>query len=135
MPRNLYSLFTGKTVLVVDDSDMNNSVIKAIFGRYGMNVLVATDGADAVQQFSQSEPFAICAVLMDISMPVMNGCEAAQKIRALGRADSATVPIIAVTASVEPADKKKIMDWGMTDFLTKPIVPELLCKTLGRYLE
>ena len=96
--RNLFSLFSGKTVLVVDDSDMSNSVTKAILERYGMNVLVAQNGNEALTQFSEST-------------------------------------IIAVTATVEPSDKKRTFECGMTDFLTKPIVPETLCQTIGRYLE
>lgn len=135
MGRNPFSLFSEKTVLVADDSDMNNSVVRTILERYGMNVIVAQNGAEAVERFSQSKPFSICVVLMDIAMPVMDGFEAAKTIRNLPRPDSATTPIIAVTASVEPADKKKTFDCGMTDFLTKPIVPETLCQTIGRYLE
>ena len=133
--RNIFSLFSGKTVLVADDSDMNNSVIKAILERYGMKVLVAQDGADAVRKFTDSEHFSISAVLMDITMPVMNGYDAAKKIRALDRPDSAAVPIIAVTASVEPCDKSKTFECGMTDFLTKPIVPDALRDMVGRYLK
>lgn len=132
--RNLFASFSDKTVLVVDDSDMNNSVIKAILERYGMNVVVAQNGADALQKFSESDLFAISAILMDISMPVMDGREAARQIRALDRKDAAAVPIIAVTASVEPCDKSEIFDCGMTDFLTKPIVPEVLCDALTRSL-
>ncbi len=135
MPRNLYSLFTGKNILIVDDSDMNNSVIKAILERYGVKVLVALNGADAVRKFTDSENFSISAVLMDITMPVMDGYDAAKKIRALDRPDSASVPIIAVTASVEPCDKSKIFECGMTDFLTKPIVPDALLDMVGRSLK
>ncbi len=133
--RNLFASFSEKTVLIVDDSDMNNSVIKAILERCGMNVLVAQNGVDALEKFSQSEPNSICAILMDISMPVMDGCEAARKIRALDRPDSATVPIIAVTASVEPRDKEKTIDCGMTDFVTKPVSPESIYQALSRHLE
>ena len=133
--RNPFALFSGKTVLVADDSDMNNSVIKAILERYGMSVLVAQDGADAVRKFDASEHNSISAVLMDITMPVMDGYEAVKKIRALKRPDSATIPIIAVTASVEPGDKKKTLDCGMTDFLTKPINPEALRKMVAKHLK
>lgn len=133
--RNLFASFSEKTVLIVDDSDMNNSVIKAILERCGMNVLVAQNGVDALEKFSQSEPNSIRAILMDISMPVMDGCEAARKIRALDRPDSATVPIIAVTASVEPRDKEKTIDCGMTDFVTKPVSPESIYQALSRHLE
>lgn len=133
--RNPFALFSGKNILVVDDSDMNNSVTKAILESYGANVFIAQDGVDAVRQFEQVEPYFINAVLMDISMPIMNGCEAAKKIRGLEREDSKTVPIIAVTASVDMSDKEKILGCGMTDFLTKPIVPDVLCAAIGRYLE
>ncbi len=133
--RNLFASFSEKTVLIVDDSDMNNSVIRAILDRCGMNVLVAQNGAEAVHLFSQSKPFSICAVLMDIAMPVMDGYEAAKQIRNLQRPDSGTTPIIAVTASVAPSDKKKTFDCGMTDFITKPVTPEAIYQTIGRYLE
>ena len=132
--RNPFALFSEKTILVVDDSDMNNSVIKAILERYGVSVLLAQNGVDAVEQFKQSEPNSICAILMDIAMPVMDGCEAAKKIRALERADSPKIPIIAVTASVDSCNKEKILACGMTDFLAKPINPELLLSTIGAHL-
>lgn len=133
--RNLFSLFSGKTILLADDSDMNNSVTRAILERYGMNVIVAQNGAEAVELFRQSEPFSFCAVLMDIAMPVMDGFEASKEIRKLERPDSSTTPIIAVTASVEPSEKQKTYDCGMNDFLTKPFAPESLCKIIGKYLE
>jgi len=133
--RNPFALFSEKTILLVDDSDMNNSIIKAILERYGMNVIVAQNGAEALLSFSKSKPFSICAVLMDISMPVMDGYEASKKIRMLDRPDSATTPIIAITASVEPCDKRRTFECGMTDFLTKPVAPDALRKTIGRYLE
>ena len=133
--RNPFALFSDKTILVVDDSDMNNSVIKAILERYGVNVLLAQNGVDAVEQFTQSAPNSICAILMDIAMPVMNGCDAAKKIRVLGRADSQKIPIIAVTASVDSCNKETILACGMTDFLSKPINPELLLNAISAHLE
>ena len=133
--RNPFALFSEKTILVVDDSDMNNSVIKAILERYGANVLLAQNGADAVDQFKKSENFSICAILMDIAMPVMDGREAAKEIRALGRDDSKKIPIIAVTASVDSCDKEKVLEYGMSDFLEKPIVPEALLSTISRHLD
>lgn len=133
--RNPFALFSEKTILVVDDSDMNNSVIKAILERYGVNVLLAQNGADAVDQFKKSERFSICAILMDIAMPVMDGREAAKEIRALERDDSKKIPIIAVTASVDSCDKEKVLEYGMSDFLEKPIVPEALLSTISRHLD
>lgn len=133
--RNPFALFSEKTILVVDDSDMNNSVIKAILERYGANVLLAQNGADAVDQFKKSESFSICAILMDIAMPVMDGREAAKEIRALERDDSKKIPIIAVTASVDSCDKEKVLEYGMSDFLEKPIVPEALLSTISRHLD
>ena len=114
---------------------MNNSVIKAILERYGVNVLLAQNGADAVDQFKKSERFSICAILMDIAMPVMDGREAAKEIRALERDDSKKIPIIAVTASVDSCDKEKVLEYGMSDFLEKPIVPEALLSTISRHLD
>ena len=127
-------MFSDKTILVVDDSDMNNSVIKAILERYGANVLLAQNGADAVDQFKKSADFSICAILMDIVMPIMDGLQAAKEIRALDRADCKKIPIIAVTASVDSCDKKSLLDSGMTDFLSKPIDPELLLDAIGSHL-
>ena len=69
---------------------------------------------------------------MDILMPVMDGLEAARQIRAMARADAATVPILAMTANAFDEDHKKSAEAGMNDHLTKPIQPKVLLDTLSK---
>ena len=70
---------------------------------------------------------------MDIMMPVMDGLEASRQIRALPRPDAANVPIIAMTANAFEEDRKRSVEAGMNDHLTKPLQPRLLMDTLAKY--
>jgi len=71
---------------------------------------------------------------MDVQMPIMNGLEATKAIREMQRADSKTIPIIAMTANALPKDIKQSLDSGMNAHLTKPINPSTLYETLAKYL-
>lgn len=84
--------------------------------------------------FAQTQVGFYDAILMDIRMPVMDGVEATKRIRAMDRADAATVPIIAMTANAYASDEKEAIDNGMNAHLGKPIDPKFLYETLGRYM-
>lgn len=124
----------GKRILVADDHPLNLEIVKKILTRRGMLVVEAPNGQEAVRSFKASPVFGIDAILMDIRMPVMNGLEAAEAIRAMERADAATVPIIAVTANAFDEDVECSAAAGMTAHLSKPIVPELLLAALQKHL-
>jgi CheY-like chemotaxis protein len=103
-------------VLVVDDIADNRRLLHDVLIPAGFTVLEAADGAQAVQLFAQHQPD---VVLMDMRMPVMDGCEATRRIKAT-RAGART-PIIAVSASALAGDKQAIMDCGVDAYLSKPV--------------
>lgn len=126
-----YSL-EGKTILLAEDNEINMEVATECLAMAGAHVLQAVNGREAVELFRSKEPYEIDAVLMDMQMPVMDGCEAARAIRALGRPDAGTVPIIAVTANVFAEDIAQTTDAGMNAHIAKPIDFEQLQATLQR---
>ena len=100
----------------------------------GVQVTQAWDGAQAVERFQESEPFAFDAVLMDMQMPKMDGCEAARVIRALDRPDAGATPIIAVTANAFAEDVAATAAAGMDAHISKPIDFKILRRTLERLI-
>ncbi len=122
--------FSGKRILVVDDVDLNRDLMLATLSRYNVEVSVATNGAEAVDAVLNG---AYDLVLMDCQMPVMDGFTATQTIRAAGVAQSA-VPIVALTASAQPAHLQRCSQAGMNDHLTKPLDEKQLERALGRLL-
>jgi len=104
-------------VLVAEDSRGSQMVAEALLAKVGCEVRLANDGAEAVQAVSE-EQFDV--VLMDLSMPNMDGLEATRRIRAM-KGRSASVPIIALTANAFTEDREECVDAGMSDFIAKPI--------------
>lgn len=102
-----------KSILIAEDNASNYKLLEAILSK-SYNLLHAWDGKEAVELFAQHRPQ---IVLMDISMPGMDGYESTREIRKL----SATVPIIGLTARAFPDDEQKGYDCGMTEYMTKPI--------------
>jgi len=104
-------------VLVVEDSQGSQLVAKILLEKMGCEVRLANDGAEAVQAASE-ESFDV--ILMDMSMPNMDGLEATRRIRAM-KGKISMVPVIAMTANAFTEDRQKCLDAGMSDFLAKPI--------------
>ena len=104
-------------VLVAEDSQGSQMVAKILLEKMGCEVRLANDGAEAVQAASE-ENFDV--ILMDMSMPSMDGLEATRRIRAM-KGKIAKVPVIAMTANAFTEDRQKCLDAGMSDFLAKPI--------------
>ncbi len=115
------------TVLVVDDNRINVMLAEAMLRRLGLDVITRTDGAQAVEA-AQTE--SVSLILMDCQMPVMDGCEATRRIRALG----SSVPIVAVTAGVMRIEREACFEAGMNDYVAKPICPDRLKAVLAQYL-
>ncbi len=124
-------LFAGVKVLVAEDNTVNQLVISAMLNKLGCAVIMAADGAQAVSLFETERPD---IVLTDISMPVMDGVEAARQIRVIQHRLGARVPIIGVTAHAMTDDKQRCLDAGMDDHLPKPVKPALLRAMLERWL-
>ena len=93
------TVFRGLQVLLVEDNEVNMEIAAFLLEDSGAEVTKAWNGAEGLEKFKASAPGAYDLILMDIMMPVMNGLEAAEKIRALDRPDSKTVPIFAMTAN------------------------------------
>jgi len=126
--------FKGKRVLLVEDIEVNREIAKMVLSEMELEIDEALDGTDAVEIFGKSPLNYYDAVLMDIQMPTMNGYEATRAIRKLNRADSKTVPIIAMTANAFDEDKNNVLAAGMNDHIAKPLdIPQLLA-TLKKYL-
>ena len=111
-------------VLIVEDNEMNRDMLSRRLERRGFEVVIAVDGGEGVAMARSESPD---LVLMDMSLPVMNGWEATQAIRA--DAALAHLPVIALTAHSMPGDREKAMEAGCNDYDTKPVdLPRLLAK-------
>ena len=113
-----------KTLLLVEDNELNRDMLSRRLSRKGFEVVFAFDGQDAVQKAKDLMPD---LVLMDINLPIMDGYDATRAIKA----DDATksIPVIALTAHAMAEDRKKCLGAGCDDFDTKPIdLPRLLAK-------
>ena len=111
-------------ILIVEDNEMNRDMLSRRLERRGFEIVMAVDGGEGVAMARSEVPD---LVLMDMSLPVMNGWEATQAIRA----DSSTahLPVIALTAHSMPGDREKAMEAGCDDYDTKPVdLPRLLSK-------
>ncbi|WP_417206033.1 response regulator [Antarctobacter sp.] len=122
----------GKTVLVAEDNATNRLVIQKLLAGSGAKLEMATNGEEAVEFYQRLRPD---LVLMDVSMPVMNGYESTRHIRAHeAQANLATCPIVALTANALPEDENACRAAGMSDFLTKPVRRAELLDTLDGWL-
>lgn len=113
--------FKSLKILVAEDNELNAEILMQILSAAGFDTVRAADGLEAVAEFEKSDIGEFGVVLMDMRMPLLDGCEAAAKIRALDRADAKSVLIFACTANTFKEDRDKAFESGMDDFLTKPI--------------
>ena len=113
-----------KKVLLVEDNELNSDMLSRRLKRAGYEVAIARDGAEGVEKASSEKPQVI---LMDISLPVMDGWEATQRLKA--DAQTCQIPVIALTAHAMAGDRDKALAAGCDDYDTKPIdLPRLLGK-------
>ncbi len=122
----------GRHILLAEDNEMNMEIATELLSAQGAVVTKAYNGIQAVELFRAAAPFSFDAVLMDMQMPEMDGCEAAKHIRAMQRPDAQRVPIIAVTANAFSEDVAATAAAGMDAHISKPIEFQLLCRTLSK---
>ncbi|MCI9555848.1 MAG: response regulator [Lawsonibacter sp.] len=122
--------FQGKRILLTEDNDLNREIAMAILTEAGFLVDTAVDGSIAVEKVKTSPPGTYDLILMDIQMPVMDGYEAARRIKALENPSLAAVPIVAMTANAFEEDKKLAFAAGMVGHLAKPVEIPRLFSTL-----
>ena len=111
-------------ILLVEDNEMNSDMLSRRLARKGYDVAIATDGQRGIDMATSENPDLI---LMDMSLPVIDGWEATRRIK--GAADTSAIPIIALTAHAMASDREKAMEAGCDDYDTKPVeLPRLLEK-------
>ena len=115
---------------MAEDVAINAEIMLMLLDARGMEADVAEDGQKAVDLFTSHPEGYYDAILMDMRMPKMDGLEATGAIRALNRADSKTVPIIALTANAFDEDVRRSLQAGLNAHLSKPVEPESLYETL-----
>lgn len=126
--------FAGKHLLLVEDNDLNVEVAQTLLEMVGFEVDVAENGKVAVEKFDEKEPGSYDAILMDIRMPIMDGLEATRRIRNLGKKDSRTISIVALSANAHDEDAKRSIASGMNGHLAKPIEVDTLYSMLQQLL-
>jgi CheY-like chemotaxis protein len=117
-------------ILVVDDNIINQKVAVGLLKRLGYQAEVADSGPDALQVLAQRQ---YVLVLMDCQMPGMDGMEATRLLRSR-EPEGTHVPVVAVTGRTEAEDRRRCLDAGMDDYLTKPIMVDELRTLLARWL-
>ena len=126
--------FKGRTILLVEDNELNREIALEILREYGFQVDTAENGAVAVEKVRTSAPGRYDLVLMDVQMPVMDGYTATRQIRALEDPALAGIPILAMTANAFDEDRRNALASGMNGFLSKPIMVGDLVQELRKIL-
>ena len=121
----------GLRILIAEDNHINMEIAEYLAGEAGAETVPAFDGKEAIDIFAASGINEFDAVLMDITMPVIDGLEATKRIRALDRKDAETVPIIAMTANLFIRDIEKCFSVGMNGYVPKPINEKQLVKIIA----
>ena len=126
--------FKGRTILLVEDNELNREIALEILRECGFQVDTAENGAVAVEKVRTSAPGRYDLVLMDVQMPVMDGYTATRQIRALEDPALAGIPILAMTANAFDEDRRNALASGMNGFLSKPIIVGDLVQELRKIL-
>lgn len=120
--------------LVAEDNDLNWEVLNELLSDVGLELEWAENGKICVDKFTQAEQGYYDAILMDVRMPVMNGYEATETIRAMhDRPDAQSIPIIAMTADAFSEDVQRCLDCGMNAHTAKPINLDEVLFLLRKY--
>ena len=124
----------GVKILLTEDNDLNAEIAAELLQEEGCTVERAKDGVECVDMLEKAANGTYQLILMDIQMPVMNGYDAAKKIRRMEDPQKADIPIIAMTANAFSEDRQAALDAGMNDHVAKPINMNILVPTIRKYL-
>jgi len=125
--------FAAYTILLVEDVAINREIVLSLLESTRLKIECAENGLQAIEMFAKT-PEKYSMIFMDIQMPVMDGFEATQKIRALETPLAKTIPILAMTANVFSEDIIKCLDAGMNDHVGKPLDLDEVISQLRKYL-
>jgi two-component system cell cycle response regulator DivK len=120
----------AKTVLIVEDNDLNMKLFNDLLQAHGYDTLQTMDGRDAVQIARDNKPDLI---LMDIQLPEISGLEVTKMLKA--DEDLCSIPVIAVTAFAMKGDEEKIREGGCDGYLAKPISVPVFLETVSKFLD
>lgn len=127
--------WTGITILIAEDNELNAEILISLLEMHKIKTLWAKNGQEAYELFCASAPGDIALILMDVQMPVMDGLEAADRIRASGHPCAKTIPILAATADAFTSDVEIVLQHGMNGHIAKPIDLEQLFTKLHQCLK
>lgn len=125
----------GMHILLAEDNELNMEIAEFLLQNEGAEVTKAWNGQEIVELFRKSEAGEFDVILMDIMMPIINGYEAAKRIRSLDREDAKKIPIIAMTANAFTEDRIRAKEAGMDEHVAKPIDVELLIKVIHKLVK
>ncbi len=125
---------SGLNILIVEDNQLNMEIACDILSMKGVKLTCAWDGLQAVDIYNKNEPFTFDAILMDMRMPKMDGCEASSTIRASDKEDATTIPIIACTANAFTEDIAATQSAGMNAHVSKPLDFSVLEHVLAKVI-
>ncbi len=125
----------GMHVLLAEDNELNMEIAEFLLQNEGAEVTKAWNGQEIVELFRKSESGEFDVILMDIMMPIINGYEAAKRIRSLDREDAKKIPIIAMTANAFTEDRIRAKEAGMDEHVAKLIDVELLIKVIHKLVK
>lgn len=128
------SKLDGKRILMAEDNELNAEIAKTVLEMHGAKVTVRENGLQAVEEFENSEPGTYNFIILDINMPVMNGHEAAMRLRSGDREDSKTIPIVAMSANAFAEDVEESLKSGMNAHISKPIKVDEMLKEISKFL-
>ena len=134
-PAENKAVYKGKTVLLVEDNQLNQEIAVAILEEVGFRTELAEDGKAAVETMEASQPGDIDLILMDIQMPVMDGYEATKAIRASSKDHCRAIPIVAMTANAFEEDRERALSSGMDAYVAKPIQINKLMEAIDEVLK
>lgn len=129
------NVLQGKKVLLAEDNELNREIATEILQMHDLEVICAENGKEALDIFQSSSPYSFDLILMDMQMPIMDGCEASEKIRSLDRDDARSIPIIAVTANAFSEDVARVLRSGMNAHIAKPIDFNVLQEVMKAHLK
>lgn len=124
--------FGGKRALIADDHSINRILEVKLLKRAGFETEAVNNGFECLKKYIASDQNYYDLILMDIKMPVMDGIEAAEKIRELNRTDAKNVKIVAMSANAYPEDVQRSKEAGMDSHIAKPVIPAVLYAELGK---